>query len=411
MLHTKFSYHGYLLSFSNFIAAFGGGTILAKGMETINLAYLQSGAILAFFIGTVLGLSFISVIPNSLSKSFSKMFSVCSATTSLIMFVLFEAYSFNGKINGIIALLFFLLLSMRFGFWFYSRVIRASLVAGQQQEIAWIEFGYCSGMILGLIVWELLGLKSSFNYALLLDALFQFLAGILDFLGENQLPRLSFQANTTNSANEIKRTLNATWRWKLTAAAILLTIGVQVAIFYLAEHAPNHLGPMILAIFYLGAATAAAACRKLNISLNWNPITTKAIVNTNLQKKQLKLELIYIISLSGIFSGFAILKIADFIFNNISELNNIDTALLYLFIFSAAFFYEIIVLCILDRIGFEEQTNKESVIQAYGLIGMGAAISLWLLGAFNSSLLGLGMIMIACLVIATLTLLKRQDIA
>lgn len=45
----KESLRYYLFSFSNFIAAFGGGMILGKSVGIIKNAYLQGDSVLAFF--------------------------------------------------------------------------------------------------------------------------------------------------------------------------------------------------------------------------------------------------------------------------------------------------------------------------------------------------------------------------
>ena len=83
------SSHYYLYALSNLLAAFGGGMILGKGMGVINTSYLQGGSILAFFVGTVLGLVFLQAIPKKLSIIFARGFSIAGGFTSLILLSIF----------------------------------------------------------------------------------------------------------------------------------------------------------------------------------------------------------------------------------------------------------------------------------------------------------------------------------
>ena len=76
MLRKNSSFPYYLFSISNLIAAFGGGLILGKGVDVIQQPYLHGGSVLAFFIGTVLGLLFIQFIPKNLSKILAPLFSI-----------------------------------------------------------------------------------------------------------------------------------------------------------------------------------------------------------------------------------------------------------------------------------------------------------------------------------------------
>jgi len=74
MFNEKISFR--LFALSNLMAAFGGGMILGKGVKIIDTPYLQSGSLLAFFIGTVLGLVFLQSIPKKFSKFMGRLFSI-----------------------------------------------------------------------------------------------------------------------------------------------------------------------------------------------------------------------------------------------------------------------------------------------------------------------------------------------
>lgn len=390
MLLEKEPLRYYLFAFSNFLAAFGGGMILGKGVGVINTPFLQNGAIMAFFIGTVLGLTFLQSIPKKLSQLFSRWFSIGGGLASLLLFNIFESHSINGKLIGIAASVFFILLSIRFGLWFYSRVLRASNVAGQQQRIAWVELGYYSGMIFGLIIWKFLGIDFSIATALLIDATLQFSAGALD-LRASQIPHHERKHNDTSVTNlNNKQQHKEIWEWRLASAAVFLTIGVQVVIFSLTHYVSDYLSAYILASFYAGASIAAVFCKKLKIQLAWKRVTKNdsgyAIIYS--EKNGVKKEISII--LLGILSAFCVT--ATIVGANYSPLNLISgEALLLTFIFCSAFFYEILALAILDRIGLEEQLSNHHgmVVRTYGMMGISAAISLWVFGLTKSSLYGL----------------------
>lgn len=136
MLTEKQENRYYLFALSNFLAAFGGGMILGKGISVINIPYLKGGSILAFFVGTILGLIFLQSIPKKWSEAIARWFSLFAAISSLGLLYIFTNYQTDSHLVDTAGLIFFIVLSIRFGFWFFSRVLRASAAAGQQQNIA-----------------------------------------------------------------------------------------------------------------------------------------------------------------------------------------------------------------------------------------------------------------------------------
>lgn len=269
-LHQKQSVSYSLFSISNFLAAIGGGVVLGKGVGILDVPILQGSSLLAFFVGTAIGLMFLKCTPKKFSEIFSQWFSICGGITSIILCVIFIYFSFKGKLSGNFALLFFVLLSVRFGFWFYSRVLRVSKAAGQRQGIAWVELGYYSGVIIGLILWVFLGININITAALLVDAFLQLSAGILDLI-ENKIS----QKKEITSEKEIVhisslQKQDKIWQWRLAFGVMFLTIGVQVVIFNLAHKVHENLSPYVLAIFYFGATISALFCKKFNVRLEWN---------------------------------------------------------------------------------------------------------------------------------------------
>ncbi len=412
MLNGNLSFRYYLFSISNLIAAFGGGLILGKGAGVIDFPYLHGGSIFAFFIGTILGLVFLQFIPKRLSKFLVNWFSISCGVTSLALFYMYQNYSYSGTLTGISALIFFILLSIRFGFWFYSRVMRASIASGHQQSIAWVEFGYYLGMVLGLIIWKLLGINIGLGTALIIDAIFQFLAGILD-LRNFALEKISLEKSKQEKQIISEPQLahySSEWCWKLAGAVVFITIGVQVVIFNMAHYVAEVLGSYILATFYLGVATAAFMCSKYNVLISWDHENNLAAIITNNTKKTMKFNFLFLI----LMLAFAVIVVISQIYTNESTIDSVFFNGLYvcIFVFIAAFIYEAISLSLLDRIGYEETKLGVSgmIMRTYGLMGLGAAIGFWTLGLMDDHLISSLITLAICLSVATIFVLKRNSI-
>lgn len=406
MTNGNISLRYYLFSISNLLAAFGGGLVLGKGLGIINIPYLKNGSILAFFIGTIFGLIFLQFIPKKLSKLLSQSFSICCAITSVILFYIFENYSIDGEISGNIGLIFFSLLSIRFGFWFYSRVIRASNAAGQQQSIAWVELGYYSGMILGLIIWKLFKINIELSTALVIDAVFQFIAGVLDFKGNSiHVPTLKLDETIAETQKSSFNT-NYYWLWKLSSAVILLTVGVQVVIFNLSHQVAESLGVYVLAIFYFGVASAAFIANKFKILIIWD----SNIANITFKNKN-KMSLLVMASVSATFVLMSIILVDSNTFVYILGNLYFKQALICLFVYISSFAYEIISLALLERIGYEEKNLQGSnmIMKTYGLMGLGAAIGLWLLGISTNSFQSCIILVALCFSCSIFLVFKRTN--
>lgn len=410
-LNKHASFHYYLFSISNFLAALGGGLILGKGAGIIHYPYLQGGSILAFFIGTILGLMFLQFIPEKSSKFLAKFFSINCGITSLILFCIYQHYAENGQISEMPALIFFILLSIRFGFWFYSRVMRASIASGHQQSIAWVEFGYYIGMALGLVIWKLLDIHIELGTALIIDAIFQFVAGILD-LRNVRVDNVSLDESKQDMPVITDPPLtqySSEWCWKLASAVVLITIGVQVVIFNIAHYVTDVFGSYILATFYLGVATAAFICNKFKISISWGIENHLATMTTSTGK---------IIRLNFLFLIFMLAIAVAIVIPNM-DLNRLMTGsmlfhglFICIFVFISAFIYEVISVSLLDRIGYEEKKLGGSgmIMRTYGLMGLGAAIGFWTLGLMDDHLISSVVTVVTCLSFATMTVLKRHVI-
>lgn len=394
----------YLFSLANFIAAIGGGMILGKGVAAIDIPALHGSSILAFFVGTVVGLGFLQFTPERFSKIFARWFSLMGGMTSLILFGIFVAYSTNEKISGSIAVIFFILLSVRFGFWFYSRVLRVATTAGQQQNIAWVEMGYYSGVIVGLILWKFLGIEITMAAALLIDSFFQICAGMLDLYVQRTEQITTASQNNNNNPKPIETHHTTIWLWRLAFAVIFLTIGVQVIIFNLAHQVSDDFSPYVLAIFYLGAAISAFLCKQFNIQLDWpSSVKNKAGYASIFYGSNNKN---FSFLLGSILSA---MSVAIVILNVIYWQSN---TWLLTFVFCSTFFYSILELAILDRIGLEKKNSPQRgmVLRTYGMMSVAAVLSLWILEMTQSSLIGLSITLGFCFILTIWTVRKRATV-
>lgn len=404
------------------MSAVGGGMILGKGIATIQIPILKSGSLLAFFVGTVFGLILLQFTPKQFSKRFSRWFSICGGITSLVLLSIFILYQTNETLSGKAAILFFILLSIRFGFWFYSRVLRASDAAGQQQSIAWVEFGYYAGVILGLILWLLLGIDIGMSSALLLDAFLQIFAGLLDFSANNIKTTFLENENSNkqtvmehNQQNEIiSNNYDKIWGWRLAISVMLLTVGVQVIIFSLAHQVSNDFSPYMLAIFYLGAAFSSIFCKKFNVRLEWNLLLSTnrgyaaILFGKTEHNKGISFLLLNILAALSVAATVIITMYLD-----VTQIKTLNIAGFWLlsFIFISTFFYGIIELAILDRIGLEEKnsSNRGMVLRTYGIMSIAAAISLWLLEMVHGAIFYLLATLIICFMLTFFSIWKRSS--
>lgn len=389
----------HLFAISNFIAALGGGLILGKGMDAIQINYLENGSILAFFVGTILGLIFIQFIPKKISGAVAQWFALNCAVTSCMLLFLFQHDAHAEKLTGLIGIIFFVFLSIRFSFWFYSRVMRVAQVANQQQSIAWIEFGYYLGMVLGLIFWKLLDLNLTLSTALIIDISFQCLAGILDLLSY----RAARTKLSVTSSGEIVQSSSGgslSWCWRLLAAGVFLTMAIQVIIFNLSHLVAESFGVYVLAVFYLGVAMAALLNNRYQISIHWFEKNNFAYIA--MKNGQIKLPLFPLMLSTG---GLLLLMI-ELINKNLSTL----PILLYALVFIAALVYEMVLLAILEHIAHEEKqlTQNNFIMKTYGFMGVGAASLLMILGLCPNQWVAMLWAMTVCLLLALILIARRS---
>jgi len=400
------------------MAAFGGGMILGKGIGIINSPFLKGDSLLAFFAGSVLGLFSLQLIPEKYAKNVARCFAIFAGLTSIILLILFDNFSVNGKLENIPAFIFFLFLSMRFGFWFYSRVLRATDAAGQKQKIAWVELGYYLGMIFGLIIWQFLSINIPLRFALILDVILQITAGLLDiFASQIPVPQLS-PILTEKMSSPTTNKNNMSPAWRLASAVALLTVATQVIIFNLAHQVTEWFSSYIIAFYYFGVSIAAFTCKKLTIQLDWNNSFASAVIYCDANKAKqfnfLSGTTLSILSVLIITIGIIHYNWGTLSYTQNNTLLNIgwNEILLLFFITISGFLYEILALALLDRIGFEDQSSnhKKMVMRTYAMMAISAALSLWMLEAMKNSVVNLFLVLSFCLIGIALTTRKSVTV-
>tara|TARA_Y100000588_G_scaffold394902_1_gene518193 strand:+ start:5030 stop:6283 length:1254 start_codon:yes stop_codon:yes gene_type:complete len=396
----------YFFSISNFFAAFGGGLILGKATDVIINPLLHGGSILAFFIGSLLGLSLLQVIPKKNSSLVTQTFSFGCGFISLMMYFTFALTSKNGTLDGLYGTLFFCLLTIRFSFWFFSRVKRASESSGKNQSIAWVEFGYYIGMVLGLITFDITGFRISLISALILDVILQSISGLLDIKAFRIRDSLIKEKIDTSKPTDIKANPAVTkinfWCFRMASSVVALTVGIQVIIFHFAHLAPPMLTSSILAFFYTGVALSAYACNKVNLSLTWNK-NYFTLIQFKFNNNNYSYSFLNILVLLSALM-LTIFKNSDNII--VGE----NSFFICLAVFFAAFLFELISLALLDRVGYEEsQSNTQSIImKTYGLMGTFSAIGFWILISFKSSIYIAATLSFTCILFALTATIKRE---
>ena len=377
----------YAFSFSNFIAALGGGTILGRGIDVINLPFLKGGTLVALGIGILFVLFFSQCIPEKYSKKIGPWFSIICALTSCVLLFIFNRYETHGfLIHTVPAVLFFSLLSLRFGFWFYARTLRVARAASQQRSVAWVEFGYYVGTVLGLVTWRFLGINVGLFTALIIDICFQCTAGAIDIF----LYRWTTQSAPEQEGLTETPTIptNVSLLWRLTLIIPTLATGVQTVIFTLAHHFPTPVDTYILAVFYSGVAFAAAFYKKLNFSLKWRNNQKSMIAlpalcfQINARLKYVNIAIVGALLLFSTLMVIALAKRLEMAGLHASHPQALLLSLFMVFVFVSAALYEIFSIVVLDRIGIEEKHApvKKMITRTYGLMGIAATACLWIFG-------------------------------
>jgi hypothetical protein len=375
----------YLLAFANFLAAIGGGAILSSGHESLKDSSLHNGPIVAFFVGTLIGLVFQLLVSERRSRSIAPWFSVAVGPASLMLAWFFKVYAVDERLRGAAAFFFVALLSVRYALWFFSRAMRAQTAGSTKHGIALIELGYYSGMVFGLVVQEVE--KYGMLTALLVDAMLLPAAGLIDLANANgrkaseNAPSDSREAEGSPHKDSgvrivAKVPFDSSWYWRLTAAVVCLTIGFQAVAFSLNHQDEGLSSTYVFACFYSGVALAALFCKAFQIEFDWGAPNGKVTGNATICSERMgRLP-------KASFGMITLLAAASMVMAVLASGLGLEGGRLELpFLFAAAFIYQILVLSLLGRIGKETEfaRHNEGIKLTYLILGVGTVMSVLLL--------------------------------
>jgi len=352
---------------ANFLSALGGGALLSQLMGLLkDVPMLKGDSLLAYLLGTTVGLIVMkSVKQNQLLNYFTK-FSLASAIASIFLAILLKTNFYLVTTNTYFAFFFFGVLVIRFTFWFLARIIRMDIVAGDVKQLAWTEFAYSAGIILGLLIWP-----SWLNVfqILMIDIAAQTLAAVLDII---------FVKTSENSATASEEAANQKMPKHIfimfAGFIVCITIATQIVEFGFAALSPDlfnngkKFGTYIVAVGYIGAAVGAWILAKLTPMYHTEKLYLGVGI-VSISKYQIPLIFLCAISFLFLMTAFWVP------FANVQSAQFISLSLLLL----ATLFYELVVLVLLNKLG--EIAKKHNDVGSVGSIYayMGAIGSLCML--------------------------------
>lgn len=241
----------------------------------------------------------------------------------------------------------------------------------------------------------------SFVTALIIDICLQCCVGLIDLFATSKFYSIVTEKTAKLEFKDFLGANGNAWYWRMTSAVMLLTVGIQVVIFNISYHVSEPFGSYILAFFYVGVAMAALFCSVLKVRLEWHHFENKNLSRPMICHNAMKM---------GVrFSFMTVLAIGCVLCAVSGSVLNLNNSLMLMFVAMSAFLYEILALAIIDRIGLENSSiNKQMmVMRCYGLMGVGAAVSLWVMGMIGHSRESLFLVVTMCLVSSVLLLRNR----
>ena len=233
------------------------------------------------------------------------------------------------------------------------------------------------------IFWDILNITVLLGTALLIDAAFQFCAGLIDFYSFSSIEKIINDTSQSVKKETLLNPLSSHWCSKLSKSVVLLTLGVQVVIFNAAHYLSHTISTYLLATFYFGVAVSAFFSSRYKLYISWNN-SYSAMIGNN--KNNLKMPVSYILGIIFI----SIFGTCYEIFTNMYVHENTLTVMLVCMLtFIAAFSFETLSLSFLDKVSYEERALSSSglVMQTYGLMGLVAAIGFWMLSIFKNHMM------------------------
>lgn len=231
--------------------------LLGKLMGLLtNVTFLRGDSLLAYLLGSTLGLLIMKTSGKAkLLQRFTKYSALAGFTSILLAGAIYFCYDSVLK-GGYFSFLFFAVLVFRFAFWFLARITRVDIASGVGRNLAWTEFSYYLGAIVGLIAWPS---WISVLQLLVIDVGVQIVATLLD--------NYSFKELNINSSNNHSQASSPKLSTNIFIGycgfVVCLTVATQIVEFGFATFSVDFFdhggkfGSWIIAAGYIGAAIGA----------------------------------------------------------------------------------------------------------------------------------------------------------
>lgn len=373
-----------LLAIANLLSALGGGSVLGKAKDIIQVDGRPVGSIIAFFIGTTFGLVLIGWIQKYLSERAPKWISLLGAIcTALLIFV----YSSYPTTELFVATLVLLILCFRFCFWFLARIYRANLASAQPKLLPLFEGSYVSGSILGLILFAYTFRGLSLIDILWIDFVTQMLSFFIDFT------RLS-QEKTSVSEKQTRSPSTKSLRPYILVFC-LISIGTQVSLFQISKF--SSAGVLLIVAFYIGMVLASIVSSIRDVRFYFSSRLTPLI------------EISKIGSISYVSILFT-LALLFFLFFKVSSKES-WVGLSFLVSVALSFIYELLALALAQKIAEEAKqiSYKNAIAKTYAIMALTAAIAIGGFIAFDASLQEISVCSLICF-FASYFVLRKQPL-
>lgn len=333
--------------------------ILAKAMGLLtNTPYLKGDSLLAYLLGTTLGLFILKAFgKDKLLNRFTK-YSLLSGATSGVLLILIFFYQDSIIGGSYWSFLFFLTLILRFGFWFLARIARVDIAAGVNSNLAWTESSYCLGVILGLLIWPS---WLTIIQLLCIDILAQLISAFLDNYSFKLLKDF-----LKNSHIEKVGKIPSHIFIGFAGFVVCLTIATQIIEFGFATFSVEFFqngkifAANLVAAGYIGAALAGWFLGKVNLTYHE---ADKFLGAGSIVSKKYKFPVIY-----GCLASFGLLVAAFMIaFSSWRFSKEISLVMFTL----STLIYECVVLVLLDKLGqiAKKIGDVGSVATVYAYLG------------------------------------------
>ncbi|MFK8139415.1 MAG: hypothetical protein AB8E15_13730 [Bdellovibrionales bacterium] len=373
-----------VLAISNFISAFGGGSILGKASGILSIFGISVGSIFAFFVGTILGLFLLDLIQKKFSESAPKWMSLLGGICSLILIAIFQLDQFD---SNVISIFFLMVLCLRFCFWFLARIYRSNMASSNKNLLPIFEGSYVLGTICGILVFSFAGSGLSLLTILIVDLITQLISFLFDkkILIQEKLAKKNIKV----SANK-KMVL-------LISIFCLISIACQVSLFQISKLVPS--GYLLIVVFYIGMFAATIISLKKTPTLNFSNSSVSLLIS-----KSTQLPTVLVI---GILILLCLLLVAL-----LQQTSMLIFTLLLSFLLSTV--YEILALGIVSEISkvASESSYPNGIAKSYSIMAISAAFAIFIFIVFDLSIFTILSVSICSLVISAIIfhILKNNHI-